>query len=73
MILEELPPSEFVLAHYDDIHTPGGGIEEYIGGWVCRTRNAEVRSRNEPIWAGYATPKPLTWLSPSRLLDPRVG
>ena len=37
----DLPPSEFVLARYDDIHRPGGGIEAYIGGWVCRTRNAE--------------------------------
>ncbi len=33
----DLPPSEFVLARYDDIHSPGGGIEEYIGGWVIWT------------------------------------
>ncbi len=31
---EDLPPSEFVLARYDDIYSPCGGIEEYIGGWV---------------------------------------
>ena len=48
MTPEDLPPSEYVLVRYDDIHRPCGGIEEYIGGWVCRTRIAEVRSRNEP-------------------------
>jgi hypothetical protein len=40
---DELPPAE-----YDDIYSPCGGIEEYIGGWVCRTRSAEGRRRNEP-------------------------
>src|SRR5215213_2764850 len=46
MTPEDPPPSEFVLALYDDIHRPCGGIEEYIGGWVCQTRNAEGGTRN---------------------------